>query len=265
MAYQGFPEYLAALENTRYPFVPTATLSNGYVRFLEGAFLDAHIYPVDGIGRYFLSQVVVTASSLRFVIGDSQSTTRCQATIDSPPAISALQLRDSAGRPSGILLSEPTRLAAFSGWGEGTYVFEQGQTEFAVTCCVPVPDPGVTSLRTNDGASVSGRVWLVGESGVILDSTQKVSNDGKVQEIVRVNIVGDPLYLQTRCEPESAFTPVNPVRGIRILGDDFDHTCYPDESGNFNIQATPGLTSRPAFRVRTTPDGIMLRVEGSAL
>ena len=38
-----YPEFIKSLEQTKYPFVPTASLSNGSVFFLEGTFLDAHL------------------------------------------------------------------------------------------------------------------------------------------------------------------------------------------------------------------------------
>jgi hypothetical protein len=260
-----FPEFLASLENTKYPFVASATLSNKVVSFLEGTFLDAHIYPIDGVGRYYVSRVDVASSQVTVYVGDARVPLRSSATIAIPTTDSVVRLIDAVGRPSGMLLSEPTRLAVLAGWGEGSYVFESAQTEFAATCCVPIPDPGVTSVRVDSGDTASGRVWLVGENGVILDSVQKTTADGRVYEIVRVNVVGDPLYLQTLCEPESAFTPANPLRAIRVIADGFDHTCYPDTRGNFHLQANDALSLRPALRVRTTPDGLIVRVEGSAL
>lgn len=265
MAATRSPEFLLSQENTRYPFVPTATLSNGVVSFFEGTFLDAHIYPIDGEGRYYLSRVVVTTSLVQLYVGDAQSPQRLKATIVIPTEQETVQLVDADGRPGGVLVSSGTRLSLFSGWGNGTYDFEQKQTEFVVTCCVPIPDPGVTGIRPTGFAAATGRVWLVGENGVILDTATATSSDGSTYEVVTVHAVGDPLYLQKLCEPESAFTPVNPVRAIRVLTADGEYTCYPDARGNFNMQANDALADHPALRVRTTADGIVVRMEGTTL
>lgn len=265
MAAIRFPEFLASLENTNYPFVPSATLSNGDVTFLEGTFLDAHIYPVDGAGRYYLSRVVVETASITIYVGDTQLPLRLSASLVLPTLQETVQLVDESGRPGGVLVSSGTRLALFAGWGTGTYDFERQQTEFAVTCCVPVPDPGVTGIKPAGYTAASGRVWLLGENGVVLDTASATDSAGHTYEVVTVHVVGDPLYLQKLCEPEAAFTPVNPVRAIRILSADEDYTCYPDSRGNFNIQANAGLVARPALRVRTTPEGIVVRAEGSSL
>lgn len=265
MAAIRFPEFLASLENTNYPFVPAASLSNGTVSFFEGTFLDAHIYPVDGNGRYYLSRVVVETAAIAFYVGDIQSPFRLSATLPLPTGQETVQLIDDSGRPGGVLVSSGTRLAIFAGWGTGTYDFERQQTEFAVTCCVPVPDPGVTGVRPVGYQAASGRVWLLGENGVVLDASSAVDSTGAAYEVVTVHIVGDPLYLQRLCAPEDTFTPVNPVRAIRVLSSTEDYTCYPDTRGSFNIQANAGLVARPALRVRTTPQGIVVKAEGSSL
>ena len=264
MAAVRFPEFRESLENTKYPFVPTATLDNGQVVFLEGTFLDAHIYPIDGFGRYFLSRVVVASTEVTLYVGDLQMPQRLSAVLSSPTSLQTVQLLDVDGRPGGVLVADSSRLSIFSGWGPGTYDFTREQTEFAVTCSLLTPDPGVTGIRPVGSTAATGRVWLLGDDGVILDTATEVSADGREREIIIVHAVGDPLYLQKLCEPENIFTPVNPIRAIRVVAANGSYTCYPDTRGNFNLQANDGLTPNPALRVRTTRDGIVIRLEGSS-
>jgi hypothetical protein len=103
----------------------------------------------------------------------------------------------------GVLVSEPPRLAAIISWGVGRHVFELEQTEFCLTCQLPVPDPGVTGFRLPDGSILTGKVWFVGEDGVVLQGTLPTPT---APATVQVNVVGDPLYLQKLCTVEQLFT-----------------------------------------------------------
>jgi hypothetical protein len=258
-----YPEFLASLENTRYPFIATASLSNGSVSFLEGTFLDAHLYAVGGGKRYYISKVVVESDQCTITIGDDQDVASLTGVVGIPVTTSAVRLTDIYGRPGGILVSEPDRLAVLSAWGVGTHTFERAQTEFCVTCQMPIPDPGVTGFRLENGDILSGRVWFVGDDGVILSTSVINDKNGNPFDRLRIDAVGDPLYLQRLCTSENLFVPVNPVRTIRVINGDYSFDCQPDEQGNFNIQMNDSLAADAALRIRTTPEGIVFEVEGS--
>lgn len=257
------PEFLKELENTKYPFVPTASLTNGQDSLLEGTFLDAHLYAVTGTRRYYISSVTVTSSELTIRIGDTGNATRLTGTVQLPISSSVIKLLDEFGRSGGVLVSDPTRLSLLSAWGVGDHVFERTQTEFCVTCQVPVPDPGVTAIRLSNGDLLTGKVWLVGEDGVVLRTELSTDNEGNEIETLRIDVVGDPLFLQRLCTPEELFSPPNPVRVIRIVQGDYTYDCLPDDQGNFNIQMNDSLAADAALRIRTTPEGIVITVEGS--
>jgi len=257
------PEFIKELEDTKYPFVPTAKLSNGLDSFLEGTFFDAHLYSVVGTKRYYISKVIVTSSKLTIVIGDDNVATRLTGEIAMPIGVDIVRLLDTYGRSGGMLVSDPTRLSLLAAWGVGEHKFEQKQTEFCVTCQMPIPNPGVTAIRLANGELLSGKVWLVGEDGVVLRTELTTDKDGNVVELLRVDVVGDPQFLQRLCNPEALFTPVNPVRIIRIKQGDYTYDCEPDEQGNFSVQMNDSLAADAALRVRTTPEGIVITVEGS--
>ena len=258
-----YPEFIKSLEQTKYPFVPTASLSNGSVFFLEGTFLDAHLYSVAGTGRYYISKVKVNSSSFVITIGDSTSANRLFGTVTLPVSDSSVSLKDEHGRAGGILVSEPSRLSLFSGWGVGEYTFEQGQTEFCVTCQMPIPDPGVTGFKLETGEVVSGRVWLVGDDGVVFNTVTTTNKQGDTVHLLQPNVVGDPLFLQRLCNPDNLFVPVNPIRTIRVINNATTYDCTPDAQGNFNLQMNDATAADAALRIRTTAEGILFEVEGS--
>jgi hypothetical protein len=257
------PEFLNELENTKYPFVPTAALSNGSDTFLEGTFLDAHLYTVTGTNRYYISNVNVASDRLTITIGDANESNRMTGEVAQPIIDGNVRLVDVYGRSGGILVSEPVRLSLLAAWGVGDHRFEQRQTEFCVTCQVPVPDPGLTAIRLETGEILSGKVWLVGEDGVVLRTELTTDKDGNTVEVLRVDVVGDPLYLQRLCTPEELFYPVNPIRTLRVKQGEYIYDCVPDEQGNFTIQMNDSQVADAALRIRTTPEGIVVTVEGS--
>ena len=85
------PEFIKELENTKYPFIPTATLSNGPDSFLEGTFLDAHLYAVTGTQRYYLSKVTVTSDRVTLAIGDANNAARLTGEIALPVSTSIIR------------------------------------------------------------------------------------------------------------------------------------------------------------------------------
>lgn len=257
------PEFLSELENTKYPFSPKSSLTNGDVSLLEGTFLDAHVYPVVGGDRYYLSRVEVSNQSITLSIGNLTTRVVASGSIDLPITDNNVALYDEHGRPAGIIVSEPLRLSTLIAWGTGSHVFEPRHTEFAITCQMPVPNPGVTGFRLPDGSVLSGKVWFVGESGVVLQAVDILNQQGNTERVIQISVVGDPLFLQKLCDPESLFVPANPVRVLRIVNNDYTFDSVPDDHGNFSISVNDSMAIDTALRVRTSTDGIVFEVEGS--
>lgn len=251
-----FPEFLDSLENTKYPFIPTATLHNGTVSLLEGTFLDAHVYATTRFFRYYISEVVVASDKFTIYVGDTIAPKNLHGEVSFPITTVNVQLQDDYGRPGGILVSSPDRLAMLSAWGIGSHKFEREHTEFCTTCQMPVPAPGVSGFLLETGEVLSGKVWFVGDDGIVMSTSDT--------KALQLNAVGDPLYLQRLCNPTNLFTPVNPVRILRVVNGGNVYNCVPDAKGNFNLQMNDATVADAALRIRTTPVGIVINVEGSA-
>lgn len=263
-----FPEFIRSLENTKYPFIPSASLTNGTVSLLEGTFLDAHIYAVSGTSSYYISSVTLSLAKCTITIGDEfiPHVLTGEIQVPFPANTEVVRLTDVYGRSGGLLLSDSARLSLLLAWGTGTQKFERAQTEFCVTSQVPIPDPGITGFRLASGEIVSGHVWFFGDDGVVLDTEITTTSTGAELVVLRLNAVGDPLYLQRLCDSvsdASAFVPVNPIRTIHVVHPTGSYDCQPDAQGNFNIQMNDSLVADPALRIRTTPEGIVLEVAGS--
>jgi len=202
---------------------------------------------------------------MTIVIGNEDETDLITGTVALPVTDYNIKLVDANNISAGVLVTEPSRVNLISGWGLGSYEFSVEDTEFCVTCCMPVPRPGVTAFRLENGDILSGKVWLLGGDGVVINAEEKLKKDGTVEPVIKINVVGDPLYLQKLCDPENLFNPVNAIREIKVTQDSEElHSCGPDDFGNFNIQMNDALTADPALRIRTTPDGILFNVEGDA-
>ena len=120
------PEFLNELENTKYPFIPTAALSNGTDTFLEGTFLDAHLYTVTGTNRYYISHVNVASDRMVVItVGDANNSARMTGEVLLPITDDIVRLVDIYGRSGGMLVSEPVRLALLAAWGVGSHSFER--------------------------------------------------------------------------------------------------------------------------------------------
>lgn len=264
-----YPEFRDQLEPTKYPFGSKSRLRNTAGTFLlEGTFLDAHLYPIGGQEKLYLSKAVITHGEITLWIGDvnNDALASGQFLLTDPP--DHVRLTDAYGRPAGILVSERQRMSIFQTWGVGTHTFEIRDTEFAATCCMPTPEIGVRGILLEDGTLFPAHVWIVGEDGVVV-RRETVTLPGKCGqaarevEVIRVDIVGDPLYRRRLCDPLSLFSTPNPVRQLRIRAGDTVFTCPPNALGNFSIQMNDNLAGDTALRVRTTLDGIVFEVVGS--
>ena len=212
-----FPEFLASLENTKYPFIATATLNNGKVSLLEGTFLDAHVYNTTSFFRYYISEVVVESGKFTIYIGDETTPKSIYGEVSFPITTANVPLQDDYGRPAGILVSSPTRLSMLSGWGIGIHEFERDQTEFCATCQMPIPTPGVTGFLLDTGEVLSGKVWFVGDDGpewIVVRAFRhgliKASKPNNWEEIVSSlkNTGASGNYAEVTCaSPDDVFDP----------------------------------------------------------
>ncbi len=266
-----YPQFRDQFEPTKYPFGDRATLRNADGRaILEGTFLDAHLYPIGGVGKLYLARVTVDYREVTIYLGDDNSDALASGSfsVSAPPT--SLKLQDGYGRPAGILVSEPDRLAMFQTWGVGTHVFKAKQTEFAVTCCMPAPEIGVRGIILEDGSVFTGHVWIVGDDGVVVreEIVHLPACNGQAAQFVsaiRVDVVGDQLFRRRLCDDKDLFTTPNPIRRLRIRNGDDVFECAPNAFGNMTIQMNDNLASDTVLRIRTTHGGIVFEAVGSAI
>jgi len=239
-----FPEFRNELEDTSYPFADTAsrTTTAGTATIAKGSFLDATLYPVGSTARLGIMEITVTATLITLWIGDSAIPHRCYAAFDplQPPDI--LAVVDTYSRPAGMLVSESLRLAQFATWDTGSHVFDEGAAEFVASCVIPMPAIGVTGLRVGDGEVLTGDVWIIGERGVVVRL-----EDSKI----RVDVVGDPLFVRKLCGEATLFNPPAYVQTI--------NGRPPNELGDYRLEITNAFA--PETILRLVPTGAGLRIE----
>lgn len=290
-----YPQFRDQFEPTTYPFVAKARLRNDAGDFLlEGTLLDAHLYPIGAKERMYLSKVVVEHGHVTIHIGDAYNQSLASGTFEVTDPPDHVLLTDDYNRPAGILVSQRQRLALFQTWGTGTHEFLLGDTEFASTCCMPMPEIGVRGLLLDDGTLFTGRVWILGEDGVVVRYSTMLlpagcyrglegadmenrgdllledgipmglDNSGTTEiPLIRVDIVGDPLFRRYLCEGENLFTTPNPIRKLRIRHAGGVFECPPNADGNFTIQMNDDLAANTVLRIRVDPAGIVFEAVGS--
>lgn len=250
-----FPEFRDEQSDSRYPFADSATLqseTDATIQISPTTFIDATFFIIGGGQRVYISSVVVAPQLVTINVGDAELTNRAAATYNplSPPADGLLLFTDQYGRPAGALLSTATELSRFSGWGTGTYTFAAAQTEFVSSVVIPANEPGVRAVRPETKQFLTGDIWLVGDQGVVL------RQDGP--GVIRVDIIGVPLFRRFLCEPQSDDFPNK--RYLKTI-----NGCGPDEFGNFTFTATNQAVSDAVLRIYADGETIVIDTVGRSV
>ena len=243
-----FPAFRDQFEATRYPFADTATLASTAGRTLDpDLFLDAALQPLGASGTVFLAGIEIDPTAITLALGDNLTKTLATSRFNPLDPPDVLAFDDQYSRPAGILVSESSRLARLKIWPTGVYVFTRAATEFAAACVFPLPGEGLRGLLTDRRRILMGDVWLVGENGVVL----RQDADG----VIRVDIVGDPLFARRLCSDTDVFTTPEFLRTI--------NECGGDQYGNYQLAVGTGLAGKPILRVVPSPAGILIEAIGS--
>lgn len=264
------PEWRSVLAPVPYPFADDATLQNSAGDFLPfDVLLDLSLY-LHGlaVGAY-LSQVLIENDLATLTFGDSLTVSRASGSFNLLAPPEEIRLVDRYDRPAGVIVSEPLRLAVFQSWSPGLHEFTATQTPLVASCCVPISDVGVGGLLLDDGSLLSGDVWLVGDEGVVLEcDTVIVPGDcqqaASEQKVVRVHIVGDPLFRRRLCAPGLFQTP-RFLEQIVFQSGPKSHVCTPSETGSVKIGLGSQDNDQPILRVRPTTDGLLIETIGERL
>tara|TARA_R110002020_G_scaffold16515_4_gene58248 strand:- start:3150 stop:3980 length:831 start_codon:yes stop_codon:yes gene_type:complete len=264
------PQWRESLEDTQYPFEPGCSLTSKTGATIPvDSFIDAHLYPIGADESMYLSKISVSSELVIFHIGDANSASVASGEIPVPGTEDNIRLVDSYGRPAGIIVSESEKLGLFRSLGAGDHDFARTAAPFVATVCMPTPQIGVRGISIPDGTLFTGPVWIVGEDGVVV--TRETVTDAatcdtaaQTRDVIRVDVVGDPLFRRRLCVPRNLFTTPNFIQKIKIVNEDTEWTCAPDDNGYFTIQGNDSLAGDAALRVRITEDGrLEFLVEGS--
>lgn len=264
-----FPEWRKQNETTKYPFSDRATLENvDGRRIVNGTFIDAALYPTGVAAGLYLSQVVITHQTATLTLGVPGSPAVATGSFELVSQASDIIFTDASGRPAGLLISEPQRLSIFQTWGVGTYEFLPAEAEFAATVCFPTPEVGVRGILLDDGSLMTGDVWLVGSDGVVLRVAHETlpASRGKPErtvQVIRVDVVGDPLFRRRLCQPTNLFTTPRFIKTIRIEGPNQTFECSPDQFGDLKIAVNNDLADDTVLRITPVPNGLKVSAVGT--
>lgn len=266
-------DWLSLGATTKWPFSESALLVNAAGLSLSKAmFLDAAIYPVGMLKGAYIPKITVLDALVTITVGE-EATELCSTTFDRFATVARLPLADAYGRPAGLLLADPQALAGFQTWSDGEYRFLRTQTEFAGGVCIPRPEKGLAGIVLDSGELFTGDIHLVAADGVIFEKfvTMRAAGDCLPLlpvEAVTVHIVGDPLHVRHGCEAQvesGLFSAGNPLQKLVITQAGRTLELIPDAAGGVTISGGSELTARPAFRVKTSAQGIDLSfIEKSA-
>lgn len=267
-----FQEWRKENETTKYPFADASTLTNGNQFIVEGTILDAILYPIGGDARLYLSQVTVGFDVVTIWIGNVANKLLASATLPTLNPPDDLTFTDTYGRPAGLMVSESIRLGIFASWGIGTFTFKNDQTEFAATVCVPQPAQGVRGVLLDDGTLLTGDVWLVGDDGVVLrhesilaPSPQGACGPTIAYEVIRVDVVGDPLYTRRLCLPQLLFATPNFIKTVTFQDPHQRIVCTPNAFGDIKMTVNNSTAAQPVLRIHPTQNGNKVEVVGTML
>jgi hypothetical protein len=249
MAAHATPQWRNANSAGKYPFATSATLRNDDVFLPETTFDDARVHVIGGGPDARITSIVRAAETVTFYVGDSSNLSRCSGSFTIGSDTELIGLTDAYGRPAGVLVSTPTKLATFSGWTVGTFEFDLDAFPFCATVVAPVAEGNVRSVRGDDDALLTNRVALVGGRGVVLQT----DTDGDGNPIVVVSAVGDRYARFSVCgvgedEPTPSYiTSVNGHRSehgdYKLLPNDME-AKLPD--GEYAKESIVRVETRPA-------------------
>lgn len=268
-----FPSYYQESVDSAYPFASDATRRNGDVVIDDDVFVDGRLFPPDGRHDLFLASVEIGETvTLRISDGDGPVGFG-EFSRGAPPDV--LHFHTDDGAYLGLLQSYPgdavqiadggsadggRGLSRLAGWPDGTYQFSSSQTRFSASVVVPQPQVGVRDVVV--GTDVfSDEVVLVGEKGVQLTVPDSGSSSlPGADEQIRVDVVGDPLFVRRNCE-ESGLEYVGGPFLRALVFDGNEIVAGPGGGVTITVGADPP-GARPALRVLPTTSGVKIEFAG---
>ena len=228
----------------------TLQSTNGEQSIDRDLFEDASLFPVGAtVSFLYIGQIIIETRRVRINILDAARVERCFVEFDPLFAPDLLRCVDQFNRPSGVLVSSTVKLARFTAWGVGEYLFDNTATQFVPSCVIPTPEVGVRGVLTEAGDLFVRDFLIVGDNGVVVRE--------ETPGCIRIDVVGNPLFRRQLCEPIELFVPPRFVRTI--------NGCPPDKYGNFNLTVGDHLTDQTVLRVYPTVEGLTVEAAGAGV
>lgn len=241
-----FPQFRDEQSDSRYPFKDTATLrSTDGLDIGRATFIDAVIHVINGVKTAYISSINVTPQTVTIWLGDGAITKLCKAEFSAAGGtnVTELNIVDNYNRPAGLFVVDSVEISKFAGWPQGEHTFRPAATEFVATVIIPAQEPGVRAVLPPTEELMTDDIWLIGDQGVVVR--------GESETVIRVDIVGEPLFTRFLCGPINKFEPPRFVKTI--------NGCPPDIYGNFTITAT-NLSAKDAA-LRVYPENNTLKID----
>lgn len=245
-----YPQFRDEQSDSRYPFADSATLApvSGRLTIAPQTFIDATFFVIGGDARLYISSIAVTDDTVTIVVGDANTPARAtgEYSIAAIPTNGLVSFFDIYGRHVGSLLSSPNELAGLADNELGQYTFTFNATEFVASVVIPANEPGVRGVLAAGSPLLTGDILLVGDRGVVLRHEEP--------NIIRVDIIGAPLYQRLLCDQYGDFQSKRFLKTI--------NGCPPDDFGNFTITATGALAADAVLRVYPQNETLVIDTAG---
>jgi streptogramin lyase len=82
-------------------------------------------------------------------------------------------------------------------------------------------------------------------------------------KVLRVDVVGDPLFRRRLCVPHDLFETPAPVRALRVVAGDASFDVAPDPRGHVFLTGNDDAAADSVLRVVTTPEGVVIEGVGT--
>jgi len=247
--------------NIKYPFADSASLISVSGQVIpENMIIDAIFHPIGGDSSLFISKIEVTGSSL--VLWFSCNITDiCSATYNKTSGDEVIQVIDAYGRPAGKMVVDNSLIESLASIPRGSYLFTQSATAIVQSAILPMPEVGVRGIVLSTGEVFTGDIKIVGEDGVYF-STETVVVNGVNKTSIKVNAMGDPLFLRKGCKDEfqGGQSPLNDGPFLKTINNQ-----SPDASGNFFIYPSNGFVEDTVLRITPTDNGLVISLVGSQI
>ena len=261
-----FPDWRTEQDASKFPFEDRCTLeSDSGFTIPNGVFLDASFYVRGGGDDVRLTSVVIEDDKVTLNLTDNNSVELSGEFVWNGAA-EQIRITDLVGRAAGVLVTEPLRMSALQAWGNGTHSFADADAVFAAGVSAPLPDIGVSGLLLDDGTRLTGDAVLVADDGLVFscDTAKFASGCGEnvvERTVVRLNAVGNPLFLRQRCEPSLFKTP-RFLQSLVFQFGDKRIEIGPGDAGRVLIAQVPVLVEDTVLRLTNITGGIRFEVVG---